>query len=314
MLILIGSVFGLFVAVAMVLATLIALGFIRGEEVADGHRLQAREPEPPSEIIPGVIGLRSSGQPKPGWLSKAILSGFIASIAMLFAFAVAYAAALTLAGAMTGDQDTASRTGMARWLFNLTHNPVTDLAQSSLYFSVGAHITLGLVFAVIYGFWAEPRMWGPHWARGVVFATLPWLFSVLLFLPATGGGFLGLALGAGPLPFLGNLALHAVFGAVLGVMYGPWGDIMPAVEESRTPEHYRAMGVAEGLAAKGVLVGLLLGLVAGALGGSFLEPRLPDLTAGPPQLSILGLALMGGALGALVGSLLGLPEGEPAGP
>ena len=265
------------------------------------------QPAEPAHVLP-YVGLRLEGRPKMGWLSQAVLSGFIASMAMLFVFGLAYAAALALGALLTGGQpDTVSRASMARWLYNLAHNPVTDLAQTSLYFAVGAHVTLGLFFAGIYAYWVEPRMWGPHWARGAVFSVLPWLFSVALFFPLAGGGFLGTALGAGPLPFLGNLVLHAVYGATLGAMYGPWGDIMPAVDETRTEEHYLAMAASEGAAAKGILAGLVLGLAAGAVSGTVLRPSLPDLAGGPSPLSVLGLALMGGSLGALVGSLVGLP-------
>ncbi|MDF3018600.1 MAG: hypothetical protein K0R44_3825, partial [Thermomicrobiales bacterium] len=34
-----------------------------------------------------------------------------------------------------------------------------------------------------------------------------------------GGGVLGMDVGAGPLPILGNLILHLVYGAVLGISY-----------------------------------------------------------------------------------------------
>jgi hypothetical protein len=103
--------------------------------------------------------------------------------------------------------------------------------------------------------------------------------------------------------------LHMIYGAVLGSMYGPWGDMLPAMDETHTPEHYRQMADAEGAAAKGVLGGLVVGLVLGAAGATFVQPNVSNLT-GPPQLSVLGIALMGGALGALVGSMFGLPVGQ----
>lgn len=267
-----------------------------------------------NEIVPGFLGTRIEGRPKVGWLSQAILSGFIASMAMMLAFALAYGAALALAGLLSGGTfDTASRTGVARWFSNLTHNPLTDFAQSAVYFTVGSHITLGMCFAGLYAYLAEPRMWGPHWARGLVFSAIPWLFSVVLFFPLAGAGFLGMGLGAGPLPFLGNLALHAVYGLVLGAIYGPWGDTLPSVDETHTKAHYMAMVGVEGMAARGVLFGLLIGLVAGAVGGPLAAGQLPDLTSVPAQLSVLGTALMGGAFGALVGSFFGLPA-ERTGP
>ncbi len=312
-LVLLGSIFGLAVAVGVLLAVILSLGFLRTEE-AVRHRHE-RDMEA-ARANAGPVGIRLEGRPKVGWLSQAILSGFIASMAMLLTFVLAYAIALSLGSAMGGgNPDTASRATMGRWLFNLANNPLTNVAQSSLYFAVGMHVTLGLIFAAIYAYLVEPRMWGPHWARGAVFAIVPWIFSVVIFFPLVGGGFMGVGLGAGPLPFLGNLVLHVVYGAVLGAMYGPWGDTLPAVSETYTEEHYRQMADAEGAAAKGVLGGLILGLVIGAFSGAFIRPDLPAL-AGPPQLSALGLALLGGSLGALVGSMFGLPSsaaGKPVG-
>lgn len=309
-LVLAGSQFGYISAGVVIVAVIIGLVFLRTEETVHHHH-EHQAQEPPT-MLAGAVGIRLEGKPKVGWLSQAILSGFIASMTMLIAFALAYAVALSVGNAMGGgNPDTASRATMGRWLYNLANNPVTNLAQNSLYFSVGLHVTLGLVWAGIYASFVEPRMWGPHWARGAVFATVPFLFSVLLFFPLTGGGLLGIGLGAGPLPFLGNLVLHVIYGSVLGAMYGPWGDVLPAMNETHTPEHYRQMADAEGAAAKGVLGGLVIGLVIGAFSGAFIQPNVPNLT-GPPQLSVLGAALMGGALGALVGSMFGLPAGQRA--
>lgn len=306
LMILVGSIFGLAIAAGVLVAIILSLAFLRTEETVHRHQ-EARA----SEAAAGPIGIRLEGRPKVGWLSQAILSGFIASMAMLLVFALAYALALSVGNAMGGGSpDTASRATMGRWLYNLANNPVTGLAQSSLYFAVGAHITMGLILAAFYAYFVEPRMWGPHWARGAVFAIVPWIFSVLLFFPLVGGGFMGVGLGAGPLPFIGNLVLHVVYGAVLGAMYGPWGDVLPAVEETYTSEHYQAMSEAEGAAAKGVLGGLVLGLVVGAVSSAVMQPQLPNVAGSPQQLSVLGLALMGGALGALVGSMFGLPSGR----
>ena len=50
------------------------------------------------------------------------------------------------------------------------------------------------------------------------FALIP--AAVPHHLPAAdGGGLLGMNIGAGPLPILGNLILHLVYGAVLGSAY-----------------------------------------------------------------------------------------------
>lgn len=65
-----------------------------------------------------------------------------------------------------------------------------------------------------------------------MFSLIPWAFSLVVFLPLVGGGFLGLGLGAGPLPILGNLLLHAVYGVTLGSVLG-LEDVAPDVSSSR---------------------------------------------------------------------------------
>ncbi len=313
LLLLLVSIPGLLVAALFVLGIMAVAGWLRGRETRDAH--DAHRADEPVLVLDDFMGIRTNGRPKPGWLSQAILSGFIASMAMLLVFGVAYATAVVLGSGAAGPADTASRMMMARWFYNLAHNPVTDLAKTSLYFTIGGHIFLGVFFAAIYAYFVEPRMWGPHWARGAVFSLLPFLVSVLVFLPAVGGGLFGYALGAGPLPFIGNMLLNAVYGIVLGVVYGPFGDYLPTVEETKTREHYLAMVASEAAAAKGIVTGTLLGLVLGALSGQYLPSLIHTLAMqGPAALTILGLALIGGAVGALVGSFFGLPRAMPPSP
>ena len=89
---------------------------------------------------------------------------------------------------------------------------------------------------------------------------LPALVSLVVVLPLLGGGLFGLALGAGPLPIIGNVLLHVVYGAILGVVYGPWGDLDASTLER--PD-IRDGGVAgpsyEPVAALALLIGLVVG-------------------------------------------------------
>ena len=68
------------------------------------------------------------------------------------------------------------------------------------------------------------------------FALLPWLVSLVIFMPLLGGGILGLSLGAGPLPIVGNLVLHALYGAVLGVVWGSAESVVDYPRQRRTPK------------------------------------------------------------------------------
>jgi membrane protein DedA with SNARE-associated domain len=74
-------------------------------------------------------------------------------------------------------------------------------------------------WALLYAAVGEPRLRGSAGMRGLQFAALPWLTSVLVLLPLLGAGPFGLALGAGWLPATGEAIRCAVFGTALGVLY-----------------------------------------------------------------------------------------------
>jgi membrane protein DedA with SNARE-associated domain len=77
----------------------------------------------------------------------------------------------------------------------------------------------GLLWAIPYGLWIEPRLRGPDWLRGITFALLPTVTSWLIVLPALGAGPFGLGLGAGLVPAAGELVRHLLYGAALGLAY-----------------------------------------------------------------------------------------------
>ena len=139
------------------------------------------------------------------------------------------------------------------------------------------------------------------WQRGVLFALIPWLFSLVVFLPLVGGGLLGLSLGAGPLPALGNLILHVVYGAALGAIYGA----VDSMEERSTPDSEDVLSATgpRSEPPEGILVGLVVGIGLGLL--TALVPQLTGSHAlGMNPLALgLAMALIGASFGALVGSL-----------
>ena len=106
-----------------------------------------------------------------------------------------------------------------RWSWALVNNPVAERTADGVVLAIGANLAMGLLLALVYARYAEPRLHGPSWWRGMQFALIPWLLSLIVFLPLMGGGVLGMGVGAGPLPILGNLILHLVYGAVLGSSY-----------------------------------------------------------------------------------------------
>lgn len=245
-----------------------------------------------------------------GWVGRAVISGLVATVAMTLALVVGYLAALAFAelAPSTGLVRAEEGRDLIRWAHGLTANHLVDFSQNAPYLALAIHATVGIGWALVYAALAQPRLLGAEWERGMQFSLLPWLLSLVVFFPLTGAGFLGLDLGAGPLPIAGNLVLHVVYGIVLGATYGPAGD----VEVSGTAETDEAASSWgwENAGALGMIGGALIGGVAGAvlpLG----QPAWLTLTLpGAPGLAnVLAAATLGGALGLLAGSWLGLTTG-----
>jgi hypothetical protein len=202
------------------------------------------------------------------------------------------------------------------WLAALTSNPVLELASSSLFVAGTLHLATGIAWAVVYAYVFEPRLPGPGWQRGVIFSILPAILSILVVLPLVGGGMAGAAIGAGPLPAIGNFILHLCYGASLGAVYGPLGDI-PADEFPHAAAGDRREVVVgyEAAAVKGIVAGAAIGAVVGIAGSLLAGPM--TLPLGIPPLALLPVTvLLGASFGALIGSLSGLasrPGPDPAG-
>ena len=226
----------------------------------------------------------------------ALLSGFVASVAMVLAFAVAFVAAVVLSHLPIPL--------LATWFQGLTSNPFIDIAGPNLYAATAIFFVGGLIWALLYALVFEQRVQGKAWERGVRFAMIPWLFSLLVFMPLVGGGFLGFSLGAGPLPIVGNLILHVVYGAVLGVTWGSAESFIDEALHTSAGEDLQASRVSELGAARGMGVGLALGVGLGLVGAMLV----PQLTGAQglgmnPLAMIVAVGLTGAAFGGFVGSL-----------
>ena len=227
------------------------------------------------------------------WLRNGVVSGFVATVAMTAVLAAAY-----LLVNILGDVDGGP---IGRWFAALGDNPVTRRAADAVVLAIGVNLLVGWALALVYARWVEPALGGPGWRKGMIFSLLPWLLSLVVVLPLFGGGMFGVELGAGPLPILGNLILHLVYGGILGGVYATmlddgldgsdaeWGD---AVATGRRA----AAGVIGG-----VLIGALLGLLAAPL-------VLPGGGTGV----VLAAALLGGAFGLTVGAFAGLGRSSQA--
>lgn len=222
------------------------------------------------------------------WLRDSVLSGFAGTFAMSVVLAIAYGIALA-AGVRDGNT-------VQHWFWALAHNPVTRATEGAVFAAIALNLVMGIVWAVIYGRFVEPRLSGPGWRRGMIFSLIPWILSIVAFLPVMGGGFLGFGIGAGPLPLIGNLILHLVYGAVLGAVFA---IALEAGLEDATGEQDAAAA-----AERGAAVGVGAGIVIGALGAWALGPN--QVGVGSLGAAILAGALVGAAIGVLLGSLLGM--------
>jgi hypothetical protein len=241
-----------------------------------------------------------------GWLSRATIAGFIA----LGLSTVALVVAFFLTGAI-GELYRGSNTFTA-WMYELANNPIVERGRTSLLASLALHMVFGLFWAVVYGLLFEPRLRQyPGWQAGMIFSLLPYFLSLSVFLPISGGGLFGSALGAGPLPLVGNLILHLIYGAALGAVYGAGADRAETAGDTEAEEVRRilTLGRAEASAARGIVIGGSLGAVAGVLFAYAFPAAQIDRLVGswPLAMGVAGM-LSGAAVGALVGSLMGLTD------
>lgn len=105
-----------------------------------------------------------------------------------------------------------------------------------LFVAAPAYLLVGGLWGVVYGVWGE-HQFGPHrsdWQKGLIFAVLPLLVSLLLVLPVLGLGFLGVG-ATGPVAFTGELIRHVAYGALLGFMYPVFRARRPVKVRPHTP-------------------------------------------------------------------------------
>ncbi|HEV7663661.1 MAG TPA: DUF6789 family protein [Chloroflexota bacterium] len=246
------------------------------------------------------------------WFADAIIAGFVAIGTSTGVLMVAY----VLANGIADSQGDLVR----RWLWLLTHNEVVGFSSGRPAIALILHVVLGLIWALVYARFIEwnpsLRWWignGPGWARGIRFALLPWIFSLLILLPAALFNVLDWAFSAGPLVPVGNLILHLIYGFTLGQLYDASSD-EPALGEDlayEEPLEQRAIEHSEDLGAAGILFGAFIGAAVGIMMAVVLPPTLPNVDFGGWQVALaVGGILAGGAVGGIVGSFAGLPQTE----
>jgi len=81
-----------------------------------------------------------------------------------------------------------------------------------------AHFVIGTVFWGVGFVLVSPYLPGSYRVRGVLFAIAAWLGMMVVLMPMAGGGVFGL--NRGMMVPVAALAMHVVFGLVLGSIYG----------------------------------------------------------------------------------------------
>jgi hypothetical protein len=239
-----------------------------------------------------AVSRSSIDAPREDWLRAGVLAGFLGTFAMTIVLVAAYGLASSIGRA--------EGSAVQRWFWALVNNPVAERTADGVVLAIGANLAIGLLLALVYARYAEPRLHGPNWWRGMQFALIPWLLSLIVFLPVMGGGVLGMGVGAGPLPILGNLILHLVYGAVLGISYA-----------EATEDWLDDTDIDRGNAAaaeRGAAVGLLVGLIPGFIIGWLIAPAFDDLVGRPA--TAIGLAFIGAVIGLAIGSFAGMGRGQ----
>jgi hypothetical protein len=265
------------------------------------------------QTSPSTATLERARGPRRRWLTDAVIAGFVAIGTATGLLMVAYA----LANGAADSQGDIVR----RWLWQLTHNDVVAFSSSRPALAIALHVVLGLIWALVYarfvdnnrslGWWIGD---GPGWSRGMRFALLPWLASLLLLLPAAAINMLDWALSAGPLVPVGNLVLHLIYGYTLGQLYDASADEPALAADTAYDEPGGRLAVehSEDFGAAGIVLGAIVGALVGIGMAVVLPPTLPNVDFGGWTVALaVGGILAGGAVGGLVGSFAGLPQTQP---
>lgn len=225
-------------------------------------------------------------------LARALLAGFVGTTLAGAVALLAYFLASVLGPVISGT--------FGVWLVALARNSATNTVQDALAKALLVNLGVGIIWSLIYVYMFEARLSGPGWQRGALFALGPWVLSLVVFLPLVGAGFLGLAIGAGPLPIFGNLILHLVYGATMGEMYAL--ELAEGVELDGRPARHTALA---NLAAER---GLALGMVVAGILGAIVGIAITLFMGGSVPVSLGALAglAFGASAGALVGFFIGL--------
>ena len=134
-----------------------------------------------------------------GDVSKGVEAGFIATLVISVLMLVQGAAGV------------APSFNLIQLITAATNMPDYTSISWFVHFAVGVGLW-GVGFAAF-----SPHLPGPHWMRGLIFGAFAWFVMMVIFLPAAGMPVFAKGLGT-TIPIV-SLALHLVYGFVIGESY-----------------------------------------------------------------------------------------------
>ena len=140
---------------------------------------------------------------KPGMIGKGIVAGFVATVVL---------SAMMLMKHSMGLMPELDPIAMITAIAGASSPAVGWIGH----FAIGS-IFWGVGFAIV-----SPYLPGPSWSRGVIFAAGAWVMMMTVVMPMAGYGLFGFGLGT--MTPVATLVLHAIFGLVLGGVYGVLSD------------------------------------------------------------------------------------------
>jgi membrane protein DedA with SNARE-associated domain len=156
--------------------------------------------------------LPGGGSEREQSLRAGALAGGLATIGSTLALNVL----INLAGNIAF---TAPDTILERTAARLAFAAARDAQPGWLFLAVPVFLGVGVLWGAVYALWAEPRLRPlSDWQRGIVFAMLPFLTSLIFAMPVIGLGFFGVG-ATGPVAAVGELMRHVTYGLLLGLIY-----------------------------------------------------------------------------------------------
>ena len=244
-------------------------------------------------------------QPRADWMYRSMLAGSCATAGMLGLFYTLYF--LTVMGARwisPAGRDLQMVGNSGFFTSGLARNSLLALSHAGVWVGILAHACIGLALGLVYGRFVEPRLNGPGWRKGLLFAAPLWLASIIVFMPLMGIKITALTVGF-------SFLLHAAYGLLLGGLCGNTGDLRMSTD-LQTSGDVRESKTMERGAARGILGGSALGLVLGGL---------LHFGMGAGQLGILGYSvgwvyaatiIFCGSMGFLIGMVTSTPPSSAA--